>query len=312
MRRIYGIGETVYDIIFKDGSPQAAKPGGSVLNSMVSLGRIGLPASFISEYGNDDVGSLIDKFLNVNGVDTSSVYRYNNANTSLALAFLDERNDAHYTFFKDFPEKRMDIDFPSVCKDDIVQYGSFFAVGKEIRPVLMKFIKSVLNKGGLILYDPNFRKSHVSELEKLRPLIIENMKMAVIVRGSDEDFRNIFNAENADEAWEIVKNYTRCFVYTSSADGVFVRTESFSGTFPVNKINPVSTIGAGDNFNAGMIAAIFNNVITGDELCQMGEEKWAKVISSGVEFATDVCLSYENYISHAFASRYLSASRDQI
>ena len=101
MRKIYGIGETVYDIIFKDGAPQAAKPGGSVLNSMVSLGRTGLPVSFISEYGRDDVGSLIDRFLNDNGVNTSSVYRYNDANTSLALAFLDEKNDAHYTFYKD-------------------------------------------------------------------------------------------------------------------------------------------------------------------------------------------------------------------
>ncbi len=113
MRRIYGIGETVYDIIFKDGAPQAAKPGGSVLNSMVSLGRTGLPVSFISEYGKDDVGSLIDRFLNDNGVNTSTVYRYNDANTSLALAFLDEKNDAHYTFYKDFPGKRLMWIFPS-------------------------------------------------------------------------------------------------------------------------------------------------------------------------------------------------------
>ncbi len=47
MRKIYGIGETVFDIIFKNGQPQAAKPGGAMLNSSVSLGRIGLPVSFI-------------------------------------------------------------------------------------------------------------------------------------------------------------------------------------------------------------------------------------------------------------------------
>jgi fructokinase len=46
MRKIYGIGETVLDIIFKNGQPQAAKPGGAMLNSMVSLGRIGNPGSF--------------------------------------------------------------------------------------------------------------------------------------------------------------------------------------------------------------------------------------------------------------------------
>ena len=75
MRKIYGIGETVLDIIFKNGQPQAAKAGGSVLNSVISMGRIGLPVSFISEYGRDDVGNLIDTFLKDNGVNTSAVHR---------------------------------------------------------------------------------------------------------------------------------------------------------------------------------------------------------------------------------------------
>ena len=113
MRKIYGIGETVLDIIFKDSQPQAAETGGSVLNSVVSIGRMGLPVCFISEYGIDDCGELVDNFLKHNGVDSSFVYRYKNANTSLALAFLDSaKNDAHYSFYKDFPGKRLDIDFP--------------------------------------------------------------------------------------------------------------------------------------------------------------------------------------------------------
>jgi len=73
MRKIYGIGETVLDIIFKNNQPQAAKAGGSVLNSVVSMGRMNLPVSFISEYGQDDVGTLIDDFLKSNGVDSSCV-----------------------------------------------------------------------------------------------------------------------------------------------------------------------------------------------------------------------------------------------
>jgi fructokinase len=312
MRMIYGIGETVYDIIFKDGVPQAAKPGGSVLNAMVSLGRTGLPVSFISEYGKDEVGSLIDKFLNTNGVNTSDSYRYDDANTSLALAFLNEKNDAHYTFYKDFPEKRLDIEFPQVTHDDIVLCGSFYAVWSEIRSKFTGFIKSAQEKGAMILYDPNFRKSHVSELEKLRPMIIENIEMAGIIRGSDEDFRNIFGTGTADEAWEIIRKYCNCLVYTASADGVFVRTDSFAGDFPVKKIKPVSTIGAGDNFNAGMVTAIYNNGINREDLSKVGEEQWRKIVSSGVEFATEVCLSYENYIGSAFASKYFSASSDHI
>ena len=41
MRRVFGLGETVFDIIFKDGQPLSAKAGGSVLNALVSLARLG-------------------------------------------------------------------------------------------------------------------------------------------------------------------------------------------------------------------------------------------------------------------------------
>ena len=100
MRKIFGTGETVLDIIFKNGQPQAAKPGGAMFNSLVSLGRAGLPVYFISEYADDDVGSHIDSFLHSNGVDTSHVHHYSDGKTKLALAFLHERNDATYTFYK--------------------------------------------------------------------------------------------------------------------------------------------------------------------------------------------------------------------
>lgn len=306
MRRIYGIGETVLDIIFKDNQPQAAKAGGSVLNSVVSIGRIGLPVSFISEYGSDDVGNLIDNFLKNNGVNTSFVHRYNEGSTALALAFLNERNDAHYTFYKDYPGIRLDIDFPVIENDDIIQCGSFYAIWPEIREKFKNFIHTANEKGALILYDPNFRKTHLSELETLKPPVIENMQMASFIRGSDEDFRNIFDAGSPDEAWQIVKRYCKCLVYTANVEGVYVRTTSFSGRFPVQKIVPVSTIGAGDNFNAGMLSSIYRNNFKREQLEYLNEAEWSKVITTAVDFATHVCLSYENYISEEFAKELIS------
>jgi fructokinase len=302
MRKIYGIGETVLDIIFKNGQPQAAKAGGSVLNSVVSMGRMGLPVSFISEYGADDVGRLIDDFLTSNGVNTSYVHRFSQGSTALALAFLDEKNDAHYTFYKDYPGKRLDIEFPSAKAEDIVQCGSFYAIWPEIRDKFRAFISDSHRNGALVLYDPNFRKSHLSELGQLKPLIIENMKSASIVRGSDEDFRNIFGAGNPDETWEEIRNYCGCLVYTANAEGVTVRTPAYSGTFPVRKITPVSTIGAGDNFNAGMLTSIHKREILREQLTRMQHDDWAYVVGTAVEFATHVCMSYENYISEEFAA----------
>ncbi len=304
MRKIYAIGETLLDIIFRDGQPQTAKPGGSMLNTVVSLGRMSLPVSFISEYGNDNVGDLIADFLVDNGVDLSFVHRYEEGETALALAFLDEKNDAHYTFYKSYPKNRLNITFPRLTGDDIVLCGSFYALSSEIREKYLNFITQASNAGAIVLYDPNFRRSHLSEIESLRPLIIENMKLASIVRGSDEDFRNIFGTKDPMSTRDRVNEYCSNIVYTANADGVYVFTSSFSGKFPVRKIEPVSTIGAGDNFNAGMIYALYNAGIKIKDLEVIGENEWNKVISTAVAFATDVCMSYENYISTEFAREF--------
>ena len=58
MRKVIGIGETVLDIIFKNNQPDTAAPGGSTFNSMVSLGRAGVSAYFISEVGNNQIQLL--------------------------------------------------------------------------------------------------------------------------------------------------------------------------------------------------------------------------------------------------------------
>jgi fructokinase len=304
MRKIYAIGETLLDIIFRNGEPQTAKAGGSMLNSVVSLGRLALPVSFISEYGTDEVGNMIDIFLTGNGVDTTYVHRYKDANTSLALAFLNEKNDANYSFYKNYPEKRLDIGFPEIHPEDIILFGSFYAISPEIRKQVVSFISDASKKGAFIIYDPNFRKSHAEEIESLRPLIIENMEMANMVRGSNEDFMNIFRATNPDKSWEIVKKHNKCMIYTYSSSGVFVRGSSYSGTFPVDRIVPVSTIGAGDNFNAGMIASLFRKKVLSEDLDSLQKADWEEIISTAIEFATHVCMSYDNYISKEFAAKF--------
>lgn len=301
MGKIYAIGESLLDIIFCNGQVQTAKAGGSMLNSVVSLGRMGLPVSFITEYGMDETGNLIDTFLRNNGVNTGFVHRFKNGNTAIALAFLDENNDARYSFYKNYPEKRLQFAFPEINSDDIVLCGSFYSISSEIRDKFAGFISTAKKRDALVIYDPNFRKSHLGELERLRPYIIENTRTSSMIRGSDEDFRNIFGSENPEQAWNAIREYCSCLVYTANSEGVHVRTNTFSGKFPVRQIKPVSTIGAGDNFNAGMIASFYGNNISRATLESMSEKEWGNAVSMAVEFATHVCLSYENYISDDLA-----------
>jgi fructokinase len=95
-------------------------------------------------------------------------------------------------------------------------------------------------------------------------------------------------------------------VYTSSSNAVYVRTPSIRETFPVRKIEPVSTIGAGDNFNAGMVYGLFCNNLIINDLRNLSVRNWEMLVNYGVDFATEVCMSYDNYISPDFAGRLKS------
>ena len=88
MRKVIGIGETVLDIIFKNDQPIGAVPGGSVFNGIISLGRSGVPASFISETGNDRVGKQVISFLQENIVNADNIYVYPDSKSPISLAFV--------------------------------------------------------------------------------------------------------------------------------------------------------------------------------------------------------------------------------
>ena len=306
MRKVFGFGDTVLDIIFKDGQPRAAKPGGSVLNAFVSLGRLGWKPCFVSEYGQDNVGRLIEDYLVENGVNTRYVNRFNNGQSALAMAFLDDDNNANYTFYKNFPAERLQELPEDIAADDIILFGSIYASSREVRTSVLRFLEMGRERGAIILYDPNFRRAHLAELEELKPRIIENLNYADIIRGSDEDFQLIFGADRTEKVREIIDNGTKLLFYTQNSRHVKVLLNSLETSIPAEKIEPVSTIGAGDNFNAGIIHWLLKNGVTRAGLQLLKEGDLGGMAATGIKFATDVCLGFDNCVSHDFAREMLN------
>ena len=308
MARVFTIGETVYDIIFKKGKPIAAKPGGAMLNTAISLGRLGVEVFLISEFGPDSepVGKKINDFLISNQVNTDYVNRFDDGKSTIALAFLNDENDADYSFYNHPPSNRCNYPEVEFEADDIVLFGSFFSLTKEIRPFIIGTLTRAANSGAIIIYDPNFREPHVHNLPELKPMILENMRFPDIIRGSDRDFYLIFNSNNVDEAFYVISGESNAnLIYTQNRNGVDLFTLDSTLHVPAQDITPVSTIGAGDNFNAGVIWTLIRNEITKKDIEHLPNKQWEKIINNGIQFASNVCLSYNNYISIEFAVEML-------
>ena len=304
MCNIYAIGEIVYDIIFRNSKPVQANPGGSMLNSAISLSRTGLPVFFIGETGSDEVGSIVNLFLTQNKVKTDYIQAYTNKKSSIALAFLDDKNDASYVFHKDYPKQRLTLELPTTKEGDIVLFGSSFALNTDVRNTLHEFIHHAKKNGATIIYDPNFRKQ-TSEKEELVKLVKENISLADIVRGSDEDFQNIFGISDDSLLYKLVEdNGCNHLIITKNAYSVKIQTPSFKKQIKVPKINTISTIGAGDNFNAGIIYGLQKQTIRRSDLAIMSPKQWDIIIETGIAFASHVCESLDNYISTEFAENF--------
>ena len=304
-RKVIGIGETILDILFRDGQPQAAVPGGSVYNAMISLGRMGVDVTFISETGNDRVGKMILDNMRANGVCTENVNVFPDGKSPVSLAFLNEHNDAEYIFYKDYPRQRLDVTMPDIQADDIVMIGSYFAVTPVLRDKVKELLDLARERGAIIYYDVNFRSTHANEAIKLMPTILENFEYADILRGSSEDFRFMFGLDDAEKVYrQKVSFYCNPFIYTDGARDVSLFTRAYANRFPVPEVETVSTIGAGDNFNAGIVYGLIQNHIRRSDIDALGKKDWDDIIACGLAFGSEACRSTANCVSLEFAQTF--------
>lgn len=312
MRKVIGIGETILDIIFQGDRPSAAVPGGSVFNGIVSLGRAGVPVSFISETGNDRVGNIILGFMRDNQIPTEHMNVFPDGKSPVSLAFLNDRSDAEYIFYRDYPKQRLDVVFPRLEEDDIVVIGSYYALNPVLRDKVLELLEQARQKRAIVYYDPNFRSSHKEEAIKLAPTIIENLEYADIVRGSQEDFFYMYGLRDADKIYkEKIKFYCPNFLCTAGAEKISLRTRDLCKDYAIPPLDAVSTIGAGDNFNAGIIYGLLKYDVKYEDLNNIGEATWNKIIGYGMEFAAEVCKSFNNSVSKEFADKLANTEGEE-
>lgn len=306
MRKVIGIGETMLDIIFKNGKPIEAVPGGSTFNGIVSLGRAGVKTVFVSETGNDRVGEYVRDFLRDNNVDTSAINVFKETKSPVSLAFLDKDNNADYIFYRDQKHDHMDFAYPDIHKDDIVVFGSFYAVNPALRPQVSGLLEYARQRGAIIYYDVNFRKAHQADVMKVTPNLIDNLEYADIVRGSKEDFEVLYKKDSAERVYRAETSfYCKRFIYTDGPNPVSVFSNNgFHKEYAMPKTETVSTIGAGDNFNAGFIYGMIKYGVTRDDVEQgLSEEVWDKLIATATAFSADCCKDIFNYISKEFGQQ---------
>ena len=321
MRNIIGIGETVLDIIFVDDQPQRAVPGGSTFNAMISLGRVfgGNPdapsVKMITETGDDHVGNIITSFMRQNHVSTELVTINPGTQSHLSLAFLDSERNADYEFYKDHASAKLsDVKVSAVQfqSDDVILFGSFFAVNPVIRDYTRSLLTAAHDAGAILYYDINFRKSHVKDIPAILGNLEENIRLATVVRGSAEDFGYLYGTTDSREVYvKHIRPLCKSLICTNGGGPVRVYVPNLASpdTFieaqiPVRHLdNVVSTVGAGDNFNAGFVYGLIRNGYQKSNLLAptlSGGTGILDIIDIAERFSSHVCSRLDNYVDVSF------------
>ena len=305
MRTITAMGETIMDIIFRNNQPVAAVPGGSSFNSVISIGRTGLPCRFIGYTGHDRVGLQTRDFLLANGVGIDNFEVREGERSAISLAYLDDNGDATYQFYKGTPRAHRTWLMPEFHRDDVLLFGSYYAICEGMRPQVAPTLHAANEAGAVLYYDLNFRRSHAHELEALLPAIHQNFGESTLVRGSADDFEVMYQSRDARDIYRRhISKYCPLFICTSGGGTITICTPTAAHDFQTPMLpNVVSTVGAGDNFNAGFIYGLLRLGITRDQLPHLDRQGWQGLVDYATRFAGQACQSTDNFVSTAFASQ---------
>jgi fructokinase len=257
------IGEALIDLVASRSEPAQfrALPGGSPLNVAVGLARLGAPTTLMCRLSRDQFGRALRRHAVDNGVDLGVAVDADEPST-LAIASLDEAGAASYSFYVEGTAdwQWSDQELGRVpAATTILHTGSAASWMAPSGPRIAAML-AARQRGGqvLISYDPNVRPSLIHEPTAARELIERYVRVAGVVKASDEDLDWIYPGRDPVEsarAW--ARLGPALIVLTRGADGsVAVRADGREMARPARAAAVVDAVGAGDSFMAALLATI--------------------------------------------------------
>ena len=229
--------------------------GGAVFNTAIALGRLGAPAGFFSGLSSDLFGQLLVRTLEASKVDASPAH-VSDRPTTLAFVRLTD-GQASYTFYDENTAGRMlhPEDLPRIDADALF-FGGISLVGEPCGAAY-EALQRREHEARVTMIDPNIRQSFISDESAYRDRITRMMGRADIVKLSDEDLHWLMGpGDTAAHVARLREMGTRVVCITEGAKGATGYADGIEVFVPADKVTVADTVGAGDTFNAGVLASL--------------------------------------------------------
>lgn len=259
---ILSCGEALIDMLPRETAAGEAAfapyAGGAVFNTAIALGRLGAPSGFFTGLSTDLFGQILDRTLAASGVDTTLCARSARPTT---LAFVTLVNgQATYAFYDENTAGRLlsTADLPALpASVDTLFFGGISLVNDPAATAYETLQARAGAAGRVTMIDPNIRPGFIQDTGVFRARINRMIAAADIVKLSDEDLRWLYGDGQPDDlARAILSKGPKVVFITEGAKGARALSANRDRFVAATPVTVADTVGAGDTFNAGVLAAL--------------------------------------------------------
>ncbi|MGU9856918.1 carbohydrate kinase family protein [Pseudomonas sp. LF245] len=293
-------GEALFDFFSEeDASGQASKvnykaiAGGSPFNVAVGLRRLGVDAGLFGGVSTDFLGRRLLQVLRDEGVSEQFLVEFA-APTTLSMVAVGSDGSPQYNFRGEgCADRLLESSHLPPLGDDIrgLHIGSFSLVVQPVGDTLLRLVQRESGKR-LISLDPNVRLNPQPDIQLWRARIAELVQHADMIKVSDEDLHLLYpeqSPESVLQGW--LQHRCQLVFLTRGGDGasVFSRQHGHWSQSAV-KVVMADTVGAGDTFQAALIAWLTEHALDSVEgLQQLSREQIDSMLGFAIRAAAITC-----------------------
>ncbi|MFB9949994.1 carbohydrate kinase [Rhizobium puerariae] len=261
--------------------------GGAVFNTAIALGRLGQPTAFFTGISDDMMGDILRETLAKSGVDYS-LAAVSSRPTTIAFVKL-VNGQASYAFYDEGTAGRMitEADLPALGEDcEAMHFGAISLIPEPCGGTYEALMAREYRKR-VISFDPNIRPGFIKDKQKHMDRVRRMAAMSDIVKFSDEDL-DWFGMEGDHDtlAAHWLAAGAKLVVLTRGAEGATGYTKGFRLSVPSERVTVVDTVGAGDTFDAGILASLkMQDLLTKEKVAALTEEQVRKALALGARAA---------------------------
>ncbi len=286
-------GEALIDLAETATGQYTARPGGSPFNVAVACARLGVPVAYFGRLSSDHFGARLRSALAMEGVDLG--YALSGAEpTPLAFVHLEPGQEPDYSFYVSGTADGQFLadDLPADLSPRVraVHLGSLSLVLEPGASALEVLLRRESGRR-LISLDPNVRPSLIPDRHDYERRLLSWLPHVHLLKASEADLGWLYPGEEPEAiARRWIAAGPDVVLVTLGRQGAIALSSSHTVFRAAPAIEVVDTVGAGDSFMAGVLAALSTRgALDQTALPELSEPQLAATVDYALQVAAITC-----------------------